>query len=186
MWYSSSCTKIYLTFSPGLPYMLMKKNYIDSFILHEESERGSMRGDNFLSSDPRDDGPLDSDARKDLDDTWTKPFKFQPLWKIRNYFGERIAFYFAWSGMLCTTLWVPSIFGLCVFFYGLYERWGCTINFFAFQNGLWILVDIFLYSLAGGYSWRTALWMKSVVFWRAFTSPYSLINVNIVVHMSML
>lgn len=102
--------------------MLMKGNYTDSFILHDESERSSVRGDNFLSSFPRDDGPLDSDARKDLDDTWPKPFKFQPLWKIRNYFGERVAFYFAWSGMLCTTLWLPSIFGLCIFFYGLYER----------------------------------------------------------------
>ncbi|KAK7097648.1 hypothetical protein V1264_004595 [Littorina saxatilis] len=90
--------------------------------MHEESSRSSIRGDNFLTDTPRnEDAPLLSDSRKDLDDTWTKPFKFQPLWKIRNYFGERIAFYFAWSGMLCSTLWIPTLFGMCVFFYGMYK-----------------------------------------------------------------
>ena len=103
--------------------MLMKGNFTDSFIMHEESERSSTRGDNFMTTSPRDDeGGLESDNRKNLDETWTKPFKFQPLWKIRNYFGERIAFYFAWSGLLCTSLWIPSLFGLCVFFYGMYKR----------------------------------------------------------------
>ena len=60
------------------------------------------------------------DARKDMNDTWTRFFKYQPMWKIRNYFGEKIAFYFAWSGMLISSLWLPTLFGLGVFAYGMY------------------------------------------------------------------
>jgi len=62
------------------------------------------------------------DARHELDRTWAKSCRFQPLWKIRNYFGEKIALYFAWCGMLTMTLWVPMIFGFIVFLYGLYLR----------------------------------------------------------------
>jgi hypothetical protein len=103
--------------------MLLKKNYIDAYVLHEDSAKSTTRGDNYIQGArvPEKDKTLD-DPRKDLDDTWTRPFKFQPLFKIRNYFGEKIAFYFAWSGLLCTTLWIPTLFGLCIFFYGLYDR----------------------------------------------------------------
>lgn len=42
------------------------------------------------------------------------------MWKIRNYFGEKIAFYFAWVGILIMSLWIPAFIGLGVFSYGLY------------------------------------------------------------------
>ncbi|KAL8594587.1 hypothetical protein ACOMHN_002142 [Nucella lapillus] len=121
-------THLSLSVLPGLSYMMMKKNYTDYFILHEESTRSAKHGDNHLFTPPvdpaekdKEEEGLEQDARRDMDDTWTKFTKFQPLWKIRNYFGERIAFYFAWSGMLCTTLWFPMIFGIIVFFYGIAE-----------------------------------------------------------------
>lgn len=38
------------------------------------------------------------DSRLDLHNTWLKCLKFQPLWKIRNYYGEKIGLYFAWLG----------------------------------------------------------------------------------------
>ena len=41
----------------------------------------------------------------------------------REYFGEKIGFYFAWIGLLCATLWIPTIFGLICFFYGLHVRY---------------------------------------------------------------
>ena len=65
---------------------------------------------------------LDIDTRRVLNDTWTKFYKYQPLWKIRDYFGEKIALYFAWCGTLMTTLWIPMFVGVAVFFYGLYLR----------------------------------------------------------------
>ena len=65
---------------------------------------------------------LADDARLQLRNTWQRWFKFQPLWKIRNYFGEKIAMYFAWSGTLIMTLWIPAVLGIIIFFYGLYLR----------------------------------------------------------------
>ncbi|RUS78017.1 hypothetical protein EGW08_014234 [Elysia chlorotica] len=109
----------------GLPYLLMRKTYTDSIVLHDDSskcrEKEDTTSDHFISP-PGPQTPLDEDPRQILDETWTKITKFQPLWHIRNYFGEKIAFYFAWTGMLITTLWLPTIFGIGVFIYGLYER----------------------------------------------------------------
>ncbi|KAL4230087.1 hypothetical protein ACF0H5_010472 [Mactra antiquata] len=106
----------------GLPYMLMKEIYIDAFILHEDSELSKIMetsDDDIKELDADNQLPLIEDPRKKLDETWTKFYKFQPIWKIRNYFGEKIALYFAWAGLLISSLWIPTIFGLCCFFYGL-------------------------------------------------------------------
>lgn len=114
-----------IIFLTGLPYLLMKGAYCDSFVLHDDSEKSQLKEDvlpDHIISDKRPVKSLEVDPRKDLDDKWTKFYKFQPMWHIRNYFGEKIAFYFAWTGMLVTTLWIPMLFGLGVFLYGLYER----------------------------------------------------------------
>jgi len=65
---------------------------------------------------------LYGDARKDLNETWPRLCKFQPIWKVRNYFGEEIALYFAWVGILMTTLIIPTLFGMAVTGYGMFVR----------------------------------------------------------------
>ncbi|XP_046373983.1 anoctamin-1-like isoform X3 [Haliotis rufescens] len=49
---------------------------------------------------------------------WRSFLKFQPHDYIRNYFGEKIAIYFAWLGFYTTMLVPASIVGLIVFIYG--------------------------------------------------------------------
>lgn len=47
---------------------------------------------------------------------WYKP---QPLELVRDYFGEKIGFYFAWLGAYTAWLLLPSLVGLVVFFVNL-------------------------------------------------------------------
>ncbi|XP_069747515.1 anoctamin-7-like isoform X2 [Narcine bancroftii] len=92
---------------PSLPYLLMKKAFTSAFTLHEGSE-------GFHNS------------WTDLNKLWAKTYRLQPLWKIRNYFGEKIAFYFAVMELLLLSLIPPSLFGLAVFGYGLYHSVSCN------------------------------------------------------------
>ena len=90
----------------------MQKVYDDAYILHDDSNEEDQ---NHAVKNPR----------KELREawcTWRAVLKFQPIWKIRNYFGEKIALYFAWAGMLLTCLWIPAVFGLACFIYGLSIR----------------------------------------------------------------
>jgi anoctamin-8 len=47
--------------------------------------------------------------------------KAQPLDKICNYFGVKLALYFAWIGFYTRALIIPAILGLLVWFYTGYD-----------------------------------------------------------------
>ena len=49
---------------------------------------------------------------------WPSLRRFQPMWKIRNYFGEKIALYYAWVGLMNYTLLPFAIWGVLAFLYG--------------------------------------------------------------------
>lgn len=101
--------------------------YTDKMILHEVSEDSKFHELNRVATSPQEDillcsGDLEKDPRKELNDKWTGFFRLQPMTKIRDYFGEKIAFYFAWAGFLVTTLWLPMLLGLVIFIYGIHKR----------------------------------------------------------------
>lgn len=59
--------------------------------------------------------------RQLLWDYWARPknwFIYQPIHIVRQYFGEKLAFYFSWLGFYTTWLVLPSIVGFLVFIYG--------------------------------------------------------------------
>jgi hypothetical protein len=64
-----------------------------------------------------------------------KIFAEQPLRQVRDYFGEKVAFYFSWLGFY--TLWtlLPAIVGLLVFIVGLATS-PTTISVEVFDNAL--------------------------------------------------
>ena len=51
---------------------------------------------------------------------WGVWYKYQPLDHIRDYFGEKIAIYFAWLGFYTGWLLPAAMVGLGVFLYGLF------------------------------------------------------------------
>ena len=60
-------------------------------------------------------GLHDEFERSDLLKTWSfKPFKFQDINRIRNYFGEELAFYLAWLGFKTERLLYAMLLGLVV------------------------------------------------------------------------
>lgn len=115
----------------------MKGVYCDAFVMHDETDDDPAEKEEEDEIKAQEGSQVElergkkledkteenlNDARQRLNQTWSKVYKFQPLWQVRNYFGEKIALYFAWSGTLITSLWLPAIFGFVVFIYGLIIR----------------------------------------------------------------
>lgn len=63
---------------------------------------------------------------------WQEWRSVQPLWSLRDYFGERVALYFSWVGALVSHLQILSVLGVIVFTYGLYN----LISFILDDNDL--------------------------------------------------
>ena len=51
-------------------------------------------------------------------------YKYQPIDLVKNYFGEKIAFYFAWLGAYTSFLLAPAIVGFIVFIINVITRNG--------------------------------------------------------------
>lgn len=49
-------------------------------------------------------------------------FRAQPLNTVRYYFGESVAFYFAWVRVFIWTLIIPALIGIIFFIVGIVTR----------------------------------------------------------------
>lgn len=111
---------------------MLSKHYLDdAFIIHDETFVFDKTNDYIL-------GLIDKktsientkknkgikDMRSELSKEWAEfknIIRFQPLMKIRAYFGETVALYFAWLGTVISSLWLISVIGVIFFFIGLYN-----------------------------------------------------------------
>eukprot|EP00111_Clytia_hemisphaerica_P008657 TCONS_00025310-protein len=82
----------------GLTSLLVSGSYKDGFVLNDRSALDNVYPLKYTFEDAL--KSLPPDTRRELKNTWLKCLKFQPLWKIRNYYGEKIGLYFAWLGKL--------------------------------------------------------------------------------------
>ncbi|XP_040571122.1 anoctamin-1 isoform X1 [Lepeophtheirus salmonis] len=79
----------------------------------------------YTASYPLHDGGLkkfSTGTRKLLYEEWasfSKILKYQPIDAVRDYYGVKIAIYFAWLGFYTNLLIPPAIFGFIVFIYGV-------------------------------------------------------------------
>ncbi|VDK54883.1 unnamed protein product [Anisakis simplex] len=89
-------------------------------IVQDEPYYRKMRERNYIEYTEFVEG-LRCDPRKVLSKQWIPFYKFQPIHRIREYFGEKITFYFAWEGTFLTALWPAAVAGLLCFAYGLYH-----------------------------------------------------------------
>ncbi|XP_062910276.1 anoctamin-7-like isoform X1 [Mobula hypostoma] len=107
----------------SLPYLLMKKAFTSAFTLHEGPENDFQKN---VSAPSIQGSAGHHNSWTDLNNLWANSYRFQPLWKIRNYFGEKIAFYFAVMEVLLFFLILPVFVGLAIFGYGLYYSISCN------------------------------------------------------------
>ncbi|NWX46080.1 ANO7 protein, partial [Steatornis caripensis] len=102
----------------GVDQLLRDKVFTAAFPLHEARPQ-----------DPQGRAPLPAPHYQPLSQrqvlfqywaSWGKWSKYQPLGHIREYFGEKVAFYFAWLGFYTGWLLPAAVVGMAVFVAGVF------------------------------------------------------------------
>ena len=98
---------------------------------------------------------------------WRGWIKCQPIHRVRLYFGERIAFQYAWMGHYSFWLFVAGIVGSFVFVYGVFHsffdsNWKLRYNSTSDQ----IYANVFDNPLTLPYAWFISCWgVLYIQFW---------------------
>ncbi|NXE56072.1 ANO7 protein, partial [Casuarius casuarius] len=96
----------------GVDWLLSEKVFTAAFPLH----------DGPFEVPPEEPAPSSLNQRQILFQywaNWRKWYKYQPLDHIRKYFGEKVAFYFAWLGFYTGWLLPAAVMGTMVFIAGI-------------------------------------------------------------------
>ncbi|CAF0843667.1 unnamed protein product [Brachionus calyciflorus] len=97
---------------------LLNEGVLNSaFPLHD----GNIDFNTFTFKNAKTDKNIDRQLLYDHWASWNCIFKFQPINEIENYFGPKVAFYFAWLGFYTTWLFPISVLGVMLFFFGNYD-----------------------------------------------------------------
>lgn len=115
----------------GIEVLLQEGVYEAAYPLHDQLIHEEDAGDSTtwndrmvssLSSHANNTKSSDILFFKKLYHRWAKfsnIFRIQPIHAIRDYYGERLAFYFTWLGWYNSLLIIPSILGIFVLLWGL-------------------------------------------------------------------
>ncbi|KAJ3397519.1 Anoctamin-7 [Lobulomyces angularis] len=139
----------------GLEELLLKKTFVDFFALHSGPHKPlneSYRSKIFIEMNFHKRSLLNSKAL----------LAFTPLKDVRYYFGEKIAFYFAWISFYTLWCWLAALIGLIVFFYGVYFNF-TTVDT-TFHNSYEMIFDN---PLTAPYALFISLWaLIFLEFWK--------------------
>ena len=110
----------------GIDRLIKEKAYAAAFPLHagQYEDPNSTRKTKPNQVQPAVPSPVNADLndRQVLYEYWARWgmwYKYQPLTHIRNYYGEKIAIYFAWLGYYTQVLLPAMCVGILCFVYGL-------------------------------------------------------------------
>ncbi|RHZ74069.1 hypothetical protein Glove_227g72 [Diversispora epigaea] len=96
----------------------------------------------------------EENLRMELNEIWVKPWGPQPIEKIREYFGEKLALYFVWIGFYNSWLTVAAIGGIIVVIYGLI----CALSQNSLSHGISGIAVIVDNALTLPYAFFMSIW----------------------------
>ncbi|NXC37579.1 ANO7 protein, partial [Penelope pileata] len=101
----------------GVDQLLNEDVFAAAFPLHEARHP---RGSPAAPAAPAGPSPIPRQILFQYWASWRKWNKYQPLDHVRKYFGEKVAFYFAWLGFYAGWLLPAAVVGTAVFIAGIF------------------------------------------------------------------
>ncbi|TPX73471.1 hypothetical protein CcCBS67573_g05259 [Chytriomyces confervae] len=124
----------------GINDMILQQAYVDYYPIHDGAFADHSQKKHVMIKNDRS-WLYFNWARFELSSS--KLIPVQPLKQIRDYFGEYVAFYFAWLGFYTVWLIAPALLGLIVFIFSVVK--GVTENSTTyFDNVLMIPFSLFM------------------------------------------